>query len=69
MSAAADIDTAAIVTYESFAHRIPLNRRQWETLNAVPSVRLTAKGRRYYNRGEVVRWILATMAPIAGEGA
>lgn len=67
--AADDIDMDAIVTYETFAHRIPLNRRQWEALNAIPSVRLTPKGRPYYNRGEVDRWILATLAPIARETA
>lgn len=62
-------DTAAAVefwTFENFADRLPINRRQWEALDAVPSVRFSPKGRRHYRATQVDAWIVATMAPLTG---
>lgn len=56
-------------TYENFADRIPLSRRQWEALDAVPSVRFTPKGRPHYRSAQVDAWILATLAPLAAGAA
>lgn len=63
-------DTTAAVefwTFENFADRLPLSRRQWEALDAVPSVRFSPKGRPHYRAAQVDAWIVATMAPLAGD--